>query len=81
MKSLHAAMNSSYHLPQLEKAHVQQWRPSAAKILKKNFSEFQKKKKLKTTTNKQNQKSNTTSQIETKTLNYFKHSSPLTQGL
>ena len=44
MKSLHAAMNSSYHLPQREKAHVQQWRPSAAKILKKNFSEFQKKK-------------------------------------
>ena len=47
MKSLHAAMNSSYHLPQLEKAHVQQWRPSAAKILKKNFSDFQKKKKVK----------------------------------
>ena len=35
MKSRGTPTNSSPHLPQLEKAHVQQWRPGAAK--KKSF--------------------------------------------
>ena len=31
MRSLHTAMKSSTHVPQLEKARVQQQRPNAAK--------------------------------------------------
>ena len=35
MRSPHTAMKSSSHSPQLEKAHVQQWRPNAALKKKK----------------------------------------------
>ena len=37
-------MKSSLCSPQLEKAHVQQWRPNAAKILKNKFKKLKIKK-------------------------------------